>query len=143
MITVQAEPLSVDDCIRHIAAPECGGLCVFLGTVRDNSDGQATDHLEYEAYAEMATETICAIMSEAKARWDITKTAVQHRTGKLEIGEVSVIVAVSSGHRAEAFEACRYIIDELKTRAPIWKKEFGEAGEVWVAGPSLSPLPPA
>ena len=136
MILVTGDRLSIDDCVRSVEAPEFGGIVVFLGTVRDNSEGKSTDHLEYEAYAEMAEETIAAIAGEAQARWPIAKFAVQHRTGELQIGEVSVIVAVSSAHRGEAFDACRYIIDELKTRAPIWKKEFGEAGEVWVGGPA-------
>src|SRR5581483_5038617 len=101
MIQITTEPLSVDTCISAVHDAGCGGICVFLGTVRDNSDGVATDHLEYESYAEMAAETIGAICTEASERWPIAKSAVQHRTGELQIGDVSVIVAVSSPHRAE------------------------------------------
>src|SRR5579862_4444622 len=138
MIEVRSVPLSVDDCVRAVEAPECGGIVLFLGTVRDNSEGKRTDHLEYEAYVEMVETVIGHIVDEATSRWSIGHTAVQHRTGELQIGEISVIVAVSAPHRAEAFEAGRYIIDELKARAPIWKKEFGESGEVWVGGPVQS-----
>jgi len=135
MIQVTDRPLSIDDCVRAVQSPDCGGIAVFVGTVRDNSEGKATDHLEYEAYTEMAEETIASIAGEASSRWPIAKYAVQHRTGELGIGEISVVVAVSAPHRPEAFDACRYIIDQLKARAPIWKKESGESGEVWVGGP--------
>jgi molybdopterin synthase catalytic subunit len=138
MIQVADVALSIDACVANVAGPECGGICIFLGTVRDNFEGHATDHLEYEAYAEMAEETIQAIAGEARGRWPIARVAVQHRTGTLQIGEVSVIVAVSAPHRAEAFEACRYVIDELKERAPIWKKEVGESGEIWVGAPTAT-----
>ncbi|HEV3310148.1 MAG TPA: molybdenum cofactor biosynthesis protein MoaE [Chloroflexota bacterium] len=137
-VTIRSEPLSAGDCIAAVEAPGCGGIAVFLGTVRDNSDGKSTDHLEYDAYVEMAEEVIQTIVAEADSRWEIGRTAVQHRTGDLAIGEVSVIVAVAAAHRAGALDACRYIIDELKARAPIWKKEFGEGGEVWVGGPQHS-----
>jgi molybdopterin synthase catalytic subunit len=138
MIEITAGELSLDTCLKAVEGSEYGGICTFLGTVRDNSEGKSTDHLEYEAYREMASEVIAVILSEATANWDIGQVAVQHRTGRLEIGEISVIVAVSAAHRTEAFKACRYVIDQLKTRAPIWKKEFGEAGEMWVGGPAQS-----
>lgn len=130
--------LSVDACIDAVSAPDCGGVAVFLGVVRDNSEGHTTDHLSYDAYPEMAGDVIDTICAEAEERWPVRKIAVQHRTGQLEIGEVSVIVAVSTPHRAEAFEACRYVIDELKSRAPIWKKEFGPDGSTWVGTPPTS-----
>jgi molybdopterin synthase catalytic subunit len=141
MIEITAAPLSVERCIAAVESPDCGGIDVFLGVVRDNSEGKSTDHLEYDAYPEMAEEVIRDIVSEAEARWLVGKIAVQHRTGELQIGEASVIIAVSAPHRAEAFEACRYVIDELKSRAPIWKKEFGETGEVWVGGPRVDSEP--
>lgn len=135
-VTVTSERLSADECIMLVEDPGCGGVVLFFGVVRDNSEGTATDHLEYEAYPEMAEDVIRLIAGEARQRWPVARVAVQHRTGELRIGEVSVIVAVSAPHRSEAFEACRYMIDELKRRAPIWKKEFGAGGEVWVAGPA-------
>jgi molybdopterin synthase catalytic subunit len=135
MIEISVDQLSVDRCLAAVESPDCGGVAVFLGVVRNNSEGMSTDHLEYEAYVEMAEQVIGDIVNEAAGQWPVGKIAVQHRTGELQIGEASVIVAVSAPHRAEAFDACRYVIDQLKIRAPIWKKEFGEAGEVWVGGP--------
>ncbi len=135
VIEITPESLSVERCIRAVESPSSGAIVTFLGTVRDNSEGKATDHLEYEAYAEMASEVIRGLAATAAERWSIDRVAAQHRVGQLQIGEVSVVVAVSAPHRGEAFEACRYIIDRLKTEAPIWKKEFGESGEMWVGGP--------
>lgn len=137
-VEILLQPLSADACIEQVSSPDCGGIAVFLGVVRDNFEGKATDHLEYEAYAEMAGEVIRTITEKAVQRWPIGRIAVQHRTGELEVGEISVIVAVSAPHRAEAFDACRYVIDELKVRAPIWKKEFGPDGETWVGTPATT-----
>jgi len=110
-------------------------VVVFLGTVRDHSPGKAgVTHLEYEAYAEQVTGKIGEIVAEAADRWPLLRVVVEHRTGQVEVGESSVGVAVSSAHRAEAFEAARYLIDELKQRAPIWKKEYWPGGAEWVEG---------
>ncbi|HZT97191.1 MAG TPA: molybdenum cofactor biosynthesis protein MoaE [Chloroflexota bacterium] len=137
LIEVIEEPLSLDRCVSEVEAPGCGAIVTFIGTVRDNSEGVATDHLEYEAYREMAEEMLRRMAGEARRDWDIGGIAVQHRVGRLEIGEASVVIAISAPHRAEAFAACRHIIERLKADAPIWKKEFGESGEVWVEGPSV------
>lgn len=136
LIHITDQRLSLDQCVRAVEAPDCGGIVTFLGTVRDNSDGKSTEHLEYESYAEMAEEVLREIVADAHQKWDVRHIAVQHRTGRLDIGEVSVIIAASAPHRAEAFMACRHVIERLKSEAPIWKKEYGEGGEVWVGGPT-------
>ena len=110
-------------------------MVVFLGTPRDHSGGKVgVTHLEYEAYAEEVNGKIELIVGEAGDRWPLLRVAVEHRTGRVEVGEVSVGVAVSAAHRDAAFEAARYVIDELKQRAPIWKKEHWPGGAEWVEG---------
>jgi molybdopterin synthase catalytic subunit len=117
------------------AAPADGAVCLFLGVVRDHNHGRAVWELEYEAYEEMALLELAAVEAEARKRWPVTDVRIVHRLGRLAVGEVSVAVAVTSPHRAEAFEACRFAIDSLKLRAPIWKKEFSPDGAVWLEGP--------
>jgi molybdopterin synthase catalytic subunit len=112
-----------------------GAVCTFAGVVRDENDGRAVLHLEYEAFEEMALPLMEEIAAEARRRWPITAISIVHRLGRLEVGEPSVAVAVYSPHRAEAFEACRYAIDTLKATVPIWKKEFYADGAVWLDGP--------
>jgi molybdopterin synthase catalytic subunit len=111
-----------------------GALCLFVGVVRDENDGRAVLRLEYEAYEEMALPLMEEIAAAARDRWPISEIRIVHRLGRLEIGEPSVAVAVASPHRAAAFEACRYAIDDLKSRVPIWKKEFYADGAVWLEG---------
>jgi molybdopterin synthase catalytic subunit len=106
-----------------------------VGVVRDNNAGRRVLWLEYEAYEEMALPLMEEIAREVRARWPVTSVRIEHRLGRLEIGEASVAVAVASPHRREAFEACRYAIDTLKRTVPIWKKEFFEGGEAWIEGP--------
>jgi molybdopterin synthase catalytic subunit len=113
-------------------------MVVFIGSVRDMSDDKQVEFLEYEAYEPMALQKLNEVSAEARARWPVLAIAIQHRVGRLEIGDDAVIVAVSCPHRAEAFEACRYVIDRLKEVVPIWKKEHGEGGEIWVGGPTLA-----
>jgi len=109
-----------------------GAVCLFVGVVRNENQGRAVSHLEYEAYEEMALPVMEEIERETRARWPVTRVELVHRLGRLEIGEASVAVAVTSPHRAEAFAACRHAIDALKSRAPIWKKEFFADGARWV-----------
>ncbi|VTR90733.1 molybdopterin converting factor : Molybdopterin converting factor, large subunit OS=Singulisphaera acidiphila (strain ATCC BAA-1392 / DSM 18658 / VKM B-2454 / MOB10) GN=Sinac_3710 PE=4 SV=1: MoaE [Gemmata massiliana] len=109
-------------------SPHCGAVVLFLGTVRDLTGQQVTVFLEYEAYAPMAEKKLAEIEADARRRWPIGEIAIAHRLGRLEVGEVSVAVAVSCPHRAEAFEACRYVIDTLKELVPIWKKENAPDG---------------
>ena len=116
------------------ATPADGAVCLFVGVVRNENGGRPVRHLEYEAYEEMALPLMRQIAEEAAARWPVTDVRVVHRLGRLEIGEPSVAVAVASPHRAEAFEACRYVIDTVKAKVPIWKKEFYADGATWLEG---------
>jgi molybdopterin synthase catalytic subunit len=115
-------------------APSDGALCLFAGAVRNHNAGRDVLYLEYEAYEEMALPLMEEIAEEALRRWPIGDVRIVHRLGRMEIGEVSVAIAVASPHRKEAFEACRFAIDTLKSRVPIWKKEFFADGAVWVDG---------
>jgi molybdopterin synthase catalytic subunit len=133
-IQITREPLDRNVLIAAVNDPGAGGIVVFEGVVRDNARGKQIRHLEYDVYAEMAIQQIREIIAEAEKRWNVDRVAVAHRIGRLEIGEASVIIVVATPHRAEAFEACRYIIDTLKTTVPIWKKEVAINGEEWVEG---------
>jgi molybdopterin converting factor subunit 1 len=115
-----------------VADPAAGAICTFVGTTRENNVGRKVLRLEYEAYEAMAFSEIRKLAEEAGRRWEITRIAITHRIGVVEIGETSVAIAVSAPHRAEAFEACRFTIDHLKEIVPIWKKEHFEGGEVWI-----------
>ena len=134
LISITREPLDRDALIAAVSHPSVGGIVVFEGVVRDHARGKQVRYLEYDAYLEMAVEQIRAIVVEAQQRWGVERVAVAHRIGRLEIGEASVVVVVATPHRAEAFDACRYIIDMLKTTVPIWKKEVATDGEEWVEG---------
>jgi molybdopterin synthase catalytic subunit len=124
---------SVDEALKAVAAPDAGGTVVFLGTVRDHSDDMGrVERLEYSAYREMAEKVLSDVAGEAARRWPLLGVAVLHGVGDLSIGDHTVVVACSSAHRGEAFEACRFVIDEVKRRVPIWKKEVGPDGERWV-----------
>lgn len=114
--------------------PEDGAVVVFDGIVRDNSRGRRTLHLDYEAYEEMAAKQMRALAAEARSRFGVRQVTIVHRLGRLQIGETSVLIVVSSAHRAQAFDACRWVIDTLKTTVPIWKKETFADGAVWAPG---------
>jgi molybdopterin synthase catalytic subunit len=121
--------------LDSVRRPDSGATVLFLGTVRDHSEGKTgVTHLEYEVYAEMVEPKITEIVSDAGGRWPVLSVAVEHRSGVVGVGDVSVAVVVASAHRADAFEAARFIIDELKERAPIWKKEFWPGGAEWSRG---------
>jgi molybdopterin synthase catalytic subunit len=134
VIIITHQPLDRAALVAAVAHPGAGGIVVFEGVVRDNARGKQIRYLEYDVYAEMAVEQIRQIIAEAGRRWDTPRVAVAHRVGRLEIGEASVIIVVATPHRHAAFEACRYIIDTLKTTVPIWKKEVATSGEQWVEG---------
>ena len=134
LIQITREPLDRNALVAAITDPGVGGVVVFEGVVRDNARGKQIRYLEYDVYPEMAIQQIRAIITEAEKRWGVERVAVAHRVGRLEIGEASVIVVIATPHRAEAFDACRYIIDTLKTTVPIWKKEVATSGEEWVEG---------
>ncbi|MFP3883476.1 MAG: molybdenum cofactor biosynthesis protein MoaE [Actinomycetota bacterium] len=134
-VTVGSEPIDGGSLIEEIARSDAGATVLFLGTVRDHSEGkEGVTHLEYEVFAERVEPKIREIVDEAHERWPVLDTVVEHRSGAVELGEASVAVAVSCAHRSDAFESARYIIDELKNRAPIWKKEFWPGGAEWSEG---------
>ena len=131
--TVVREPIDIAALSR--TGPEDGALCVFTGVVRNHNEGKSVLYLEYEGYEEMVEAILAEIAAEARTRFGVSRVKIVHRLGRMEIGEASVAVAVSSPHRGEAFEACRFAIDTLKHKAPIWKKEFYEDGSSWLEGP--------
>jgi molybdopterin synthase catalytic subunit/molybdopterin converting factor small subunit len=139
-IEITDRPISVDRLLASAADRRAGALVLFLGVVRDNARGRRVRHLTYEAYEALARRELQKIAEAILQRWTITRAAIVHRTGRLEVGETSVAIAVSAPHRAEAFEAARWAIDTLKQTVPIWKKEVWEGGEAWVgATPATQP----
>jgi molybdopterin synthase catalytic subunit len=133
MLALTHDPIEPDALLRAVKRPDCGGVVLFLGTVRDLTDRQVTVALEYEAYTGMAEKEMHTIADEARKRWPIGGLAVAHRLGRLNIADVAVGVAVSCPHRADAFDAARYVIDEIKKRVPIWKRDHTPDGEAaWV-----------
>ncbi|MBY0461456.1 MAG: molybdenum cofactor biosynthesis protein MoaE [Gemmataceae bacterium] len=127
------DPIDFHALTESARTPRCGAVVLFLGTVRDLTGDVRTEFLEYEAYPPMAEKKLAEIEAEARQRWPVGEIAIVHRLGRLEVGEVSVAVAVSCPHRAEAFEACRFVIDTLKEVVPIWKKENAPGGRSeWV-----------
>jgi molybdopterin synthase catalytic subunit len=132
MIQIIDKNIDVVELLASVSVPEAGGIDMFLGTTRNHSKGKKVIRLEYEAYSPMALRMMSEIESEIRKRWNIQKISIVHRIGVVPVMEASVAIAVSAAHRKEAFEACRYAIDELKKRVPIWKKEIFEDGEVWV-----------
>ncbi len=129
---VLGEPLSLDRVVAAVSSGEAGGVVTFTGMVRRHSHGARIERLEYEAYREMAEKVMRTLCDEIEAEVAGARVAVEHRVGVLGIGEVAVVIAAAAPHRAEAFTACRAMIDRLKDRVPIWKKEVGESGEIWV-----------
>ena len=127
-----AEPLALDRVIAAVERRQAGGVVTFVGKVRDHSRGHAIDHLEYEAYAPMALKVMRRIAAEVEAGVADTSVAVHHRLGRLAIGEAAVIIAAAAPHRAEAFAACRAVIERLKQDVPIWKREVAVDGTTWV-----------
>ena len=125
-------PLSLDRCVAAVAGPGMGGIVTFTGMVRRHSRGVTVEHLEYEAYGTMAVREMTRLCDEIEAEIPGTRLAVEHRVGSLEVGELAVVIAAAAPHRAEAFVACRAMIDRLKDRVPIWKKEVGDDGAEWI-----------
>ena len=139
VLRITFDPVALDEVVRAVVQPHTGAVATFVGVVRAVSGGKEVAYLEYEAYQEMAVAKMRQIADEARARWpDIVDMAIVQRIGHLEVGDVAVVIAVSSGHRDQGcFEACRYAIDRLKQIVPIWKKEVGPGGEEWVEGDYL------
>jgi molybdopterin converting factor subunit 1 len=128
------EPIQPRELVEHLKAPEDGAVVVFYGFVRNNFKGRRTLYLEYEAYEPMAYAKMREIGAQIRAKFQIHHLAIVHRLGRLEIGDTSVLIAVSSPHRSAAFDACRFAIDTLKRAVPIWKKEYLAGGAVWAEG---------
>ncbi len=140
------EPIDPAHVLTLIGADEDGASLLFLGVVRDHNDGRSVGGLRYDTYEEMAAEVLSEIVCEAARSAGTDRIAAVHRVGELKVGEVSVAIAVSSPHRAEAYDASRYIIEEIKKRLPVWKKErYGDGAEEWVEGqmPTASTAPEA
>lgn len=134
-VEVVDRPLDPAGALKEVERDRAGAAVVFVGTVRDHSEGRSNvTHLEYEAFGDRVEGVIRTIVDETRARWEILAGVVEHRVGRVNLGEPAVVVAVSSAHRADAFEAARYLIDELKARAPLWKKEHWPGGAEWVEG---------
>ncbi len=129
---LSAEPLSLDAAVAEVADDGAGAIATFVGTTRIHSRGRTVLHLEYEAFAEMAEAEMERIAAELDARYDLCAVAIHHRTGRVGIGEPSVVIAVSAPHRHDALAACKDAIDTLKQTVPVWKKEVYEGGEEWI-----------
>jgi len=126
------EPLSLDAVVDEVRSAQAGAIATFVGTTRLQSRGRTVLHLDYEAYVEMAEQVMAQIAAELERRYDLCEIAIHHRTGRVEIGEASVVIAVSAPHRQDALAACKDAIDSLKGQVPLWKKEFYEGGEEWI-----------
>jgi len=133
MIQLTDKPISTDAVLEAVRSPAAGAVVLFLGTVREMTEGRRTESLEYECYEEMARKELAELETEAQGRWPLVKAAVVHRLGHLPLGEISVAIAVSSPHRRAAFEAGQWLIDRIKEVVPIWKKEnYTDGGSDWV-----------
>ncbi|HXF98857.1 MAG TPA: molybdenum cofactor biosynthesis protein MoaE [Gaiellaceae bacterium] len=132
LFRLSAEPLSPEAALEQVRTPEAGAVATFVGTTRARSRGRDVLYLEYEAYEGMAEQVMAELAETLKRRYDLCEVAIHHRTGRVEIGEPSVVIAVSAPHRADALAACRDAIDELKVSVPLWKKEVYAGGEEWI-----------
>lgn len=145
MLAVTAAPLSVETLTSHVEASVrlrgegCGAVASFVGLVRATHKGRAVRHLEYEAFDELAVKVFHQIQAEAADRWPGAALGIVHRTGRLSVGEASVVIVAATAHRAEAFQVCRYAIERVKQIAPVWKHEFFDDGEAWVEGAVADP----
>ncbi|ASN06533.1 molybdenum cofactor biosynthesis protein MoaE [Virgibacillus necropolis] len=124
--------IDVNECISKVTRAEAGAINTFIGTVREFTKGKRTVYLEYQAYASMAEKKLAQIGEEIASKWENTETSIAHRIGRLEISDIAVVIAVSTPHRNDAFEASRYAIERIKEIVPIWKKEHWENGTLWI-----------
>ena len=134
MFAITHEPLDPAPLVDAVRRDESGAVALFYGVVRNENMGRNVQYLEYDAYPEMAIKKMKEVADEVRAKFPVTGIGVLHRIGRLEIGETSLLVAVSSGHRSEAFAACHYAVDRIKQIVPVWKKEVWEDGEAWIEG---------
>ena len=133
LVEIFPTPLDPQKIIDQVSSPSCGAIDVFIGTVRNQTKNKPVSRLEFEAYEVMAKKEMAKIIQHTRAQWPVHHMAIVHRVGSLDIGEIAVIIAVSTPHRTASFSACQFAIDTLKETVPIWKKEIFEDGEVWVA----------
>jgi molybdopterin synthase catalytic subunit len=140
-VAVTADPLDLQALTQEVSrtAAADGAITSFIGLVRDHNQGRRVSYLEYEAYEPLAVRALNLIVEESAAVWPTARLAVHHRIGRLEIGEASIIIVAASPHRAEAFAACRYMIERVKQIVPIWKHEHFEGGDVWLEGATADP----
>jgi molybdopterin synthase catalytic subunit len=139
-VAVTPDRLDLEPLLRLVAdGGGHGAITSFVGTVRDNNVNRRVTHLEYEAYEPLAVKALEQIVQETVAQWPGIRVAVHHRIGRLAIGEASIVIAAASAHRANAFAACRYVIERVKQIVPIWKHEFFDGGEVWIEGATANP----
>ena len=143
MFLVTREVLDAERIAEEVRDPASGAIALFYGVVRNNNLGRTVEYLEYDAYPPLAQRMMAEIAAEVRARWEVTGVAIHHRTGRLGIGEASLLVAVAAPHRAAAFEACHYCVDRVKQIVPVWKKEVWQGGESWIEGTPVSPPEPA
>lgn len=141
MFEIVEHPIDLGRLIAAVGRPDAGAIAVFVGTTRDHNAGRAVLRLEYEAYPEMAVREMRRIAEQTVERFAVKAVAISHRIGIVEIGEASVAITVSAGHRDAAFAACRFAIDRLKEIVPIWKKEHYRGGEVWIGPQQGAPAP--
>jgi molybdopterin synthase catalytic subunit len=145
MLSVTTAPLSVEALTNEVEASVrsrgegCGAVASFLGLVRATHKGRVVRYLEYEAFDELAVKVFDQIRAEAAAQWPGAALGIVHRTGRLEVGEASIVIVAATAHRAEAFQVCRYAIERVKQIAPVWKHEFFDDGEAWVEGAVADP----
>jgi molybdopterin synthase catalytic subunit len=141
MVAVTAGPLDLPGLTREVAGARMGdgAIASFIGLVRDHNQGRRVSFLDYEAYEPLAVRALGLIVEEVRQHWPDTSVGVHHRTGRIEIGEASVIIVAASPHRANAFAACRYTIERVKQIVPIWKHEHFEGGDVWLEGATADP----
>ena len=139
---ITRQPIAVEDVVGRVVAPDRGAVVTFVGVVRDHNKGRRVQYLEYEAYPEMAEESLAQIGSEIQARWPaIDDVCIVHRVGRQDAGEISVVIAIAAAHRPDTFDATRYAIERIKEIVPIWKKEVWEDGESWLEGPESTQPP--
>jgi molybdopterin synthase catalytic subunit len=131
-VDLREAPLSLDEAIANVRRPGAGGISVFVGVVRDESEGRAVTRLDYSAYDAMAKREMTKIADEIEKEIEGVRVSAIHRVGSLGVGDAAIICAASAPHRGEAFKACRELIDRIKARVPIWKREYGPDGAAWV-----------
>jgi len=138
-MTVTSDPIEVASVVAAVSGPHDGAVATFAGLTRDHNGGRRVLWLDYEAYAPLALKTFEEIGAEVAERWPDARLAIHHRTGRVNVGELSVAIAAASPHRADAFSACRYAIERVKQIAPIWKREHFDGGDVWIEGATADP----